>query len=84
MGDLPDAQIAILANVSRQAIQQRRIGLGIPQPKQGKLAEWEEFLGQITDQALAEIAGVSKQAVTALRTRRGVESYRARNQLAVK
>ncbi|MBJ7223489.1 MULTISPECIES: hypothetical protein [unclassified Brenneria] len=80
---LPDAQIAILANVSRHAIQHRRKRLGIAPPKRAKrLAEWEPFLGQITDQALAEIAGVSKQNVTAFRRRRGIASYRERNQRA--
>ncbi|TNE88254.1 MAG: hypothetical protein EP330_15125 [Deltaproteobacteria bacterium] len=85
LGTVPDDVVAEKAGVSRRTVANYRAKLGIagyrgPRRRKKRTSAIDEFahlLGTQPDAAIAELAGVSGNAVRAYRVRRGIPSWRS-------
>jgi len=77
LGSMPDGQVADQFGIGIGVVRARRIALGIEAaPRPSEITYFDNLLGELSDELLAILAGVSKQAVTARRRRRGIASHR--------
>jgi hypothetical protein len=84
LGLRPDAQVALLLRITKEAVKHRRHQLRISLPGQERiipaskpwLPEDDALLGTISDQEVARRLGRSATSVKARRARQGIASYR--------
>lgn len=75
LGTVPDRELARRLEVAPSTIAYHRTKAHISPVQGGKLASWHDKLGTMPDDEIATAAGVSRQAVSAARRRRGIRRY---------
>lgn len=85
LGKFPDPFIARIADVTTEAVRQRRLVLGIDayqRPKVHDLDAGHALLGKMSDPRVAELTGATVAQVRKLRVKLGIAAYAQQSRLA--